>query len=604
MLVSHGRVMNHSSANPGYAKKLDIRFILLNDKYQGGQPTPDHYDLTNDEHFDISQISSGELFLAIGGSVWLDGALKWLPQSKSSKRADNKGLSFVTLIGNKGYLCNSKALHKDLGAYATFFDESSWMYASKQKDGSNVLIPAAELFRFYWAGSKSFSSDLLNNRVENLDNFCVLKDSRLRENGDAEVVVRKKYRKPDAKMIARMICSERNHPTDKYSIAHLSAMHPFYMWKDKTKPTYIQANFPFNDETTIIGYGVKLGSGKLLILSITHCSHRFLSGELYVRMDDNPIELVHPRQGESYQKDSSLRTGYEDNAPQTEVNSDKASDDYEYTDDIEIEDNRFNLPKIRKLSNPNEKKKRVDFESSGVNREQKNTGEQSLTPGGYAGDLPGTNLSVGSGTIGSLSSNQSVNKQSVLVVINVGQRVAGLFEVLQEWQNNKTKVADQITVKDVQWRISGNELDIGVKGVKAISCPYLPLDFWSDENKQENENNKRAYGSKLRWIAVIELTLSVDGADRTYYLIEIGAKNTGYALNLLFKPPSFGSLDENELTLLVNGFRRYFSKQVQLVNVFDIRDTKQAKTINRIAINHSRGESAMALANKVIGKIV
>lgn len=601
MLVSHGRMMNHSSANPNHAKMFDIKFIVLNEHYDGGQPNPSHYDLSDDSNFEVSRISSGELFLATGGSVWLDGVLQWYPKSNSSKKSDNKGLSLATLVGNKGYIAKSGSLKKYLGLYEAFFDENALMYVSKQENGTKLLIPAVELFRFYWSGSKSFTSDLLNKKVENLDSFCVINDSKLRVNGDVQVVVRAKYRLGDARMIARMICSNRHHKDDKYSIAHRSAMHPFVMWTDKTKPTFIQANFPFNDETTITGYGISLPGGDLLVLGIARCSHSFPFAEIYARMDIIPIEVVSSSQDGDQQSGGSV-TVYEDNAPFVTVNSNQASDEYRHTEDINVEDGRFNIPKTKKMHNQNKKKQRCDSGGSGLlTHEKVSPGQQSLTPGGSAGDLPSTNLK--NNDIADNPNDDKSKDKEPPTVIDVAKRVVNLFNCLKAWHESNHVIIDGIEIVNVTWRYEGEPLDIKVEGLKATGCPYLPIDSSSNEDIQKDENNQRSYGSRLRWVAVIEATVSVDGVIRVYYLIEVCAKNSGYALNLLFKPVGFSVLDKSEFSMLINGFRKYFSKQSNLVSVFDIRDKNQANIINRVAVNHSRRESSKALAMKVMGRL-
>jgi hypothetical protein len=318
-------------------------------------------------------------------------------------------------------------------------------------------------------------------------------------------------------------------------------------------------------------------------------------------MDIIPIEVVSPPKDSDQQSGGTI-TVYEDNSPFVTVNSNQASDEDRHTGDIKVEDERFNVPKTRKMHNLNEKKQREDSgRSSKLNHEKESPDQQSLTPGGSAGDFPATNLNTDD--TADNKSDKKAKDEDTPTVINVGKRVVNLFNCLKTWQESNSVIKDGIKIVNVSWRYEGEPLDIKVDGLKATGCPYLPIEISTDEDFQKNENNQRSYGSRLRWVAVLEVTVSVDGATRVYYLIEVGAKNTGYALSLLFKPIGFSVLDKSEFSKLINGFRRYFSKQINLVSVFDIRDQSQANIINRIAVNHSRWESTKALAMKVMGRL-
>lgn len=592
MLVSHGRMMNHPSANPNFAKKIDIKFIVLNDAYDGGTPNSSHYDLSNEDNFDTSQISSGELFLAMGGSVWRDGMLQWYPAVDLVLSEVENNLSTLNINCKNVTMVKYGALKEYLNTYGALLDEDSNLCSVDQDNGSKVFIPAVELFRFYWSGSKCFTSDLLNSKVENLDSFCVIGASMLRENGDAAVLVRKRYRVSDARMIARMICSNRNG-SDKYSIAHQSAMYPFLTWQDKTKPTYIQAKFPFNDETAIEGYVIPLSNGDSLMLGIAYCGHSFPFKDIYARIDKTPIIKTKPLNDTGLSPKRNI-TVYENNAPLVRVDSMSASNLSRFAKGIKVSDKRFAVKKIKSLANPEEKKMVPDSDSTNITHDQTTPINQSLTPGGSAGDLPGTNLDVNN----SEDKKEDKKADKNVTVINPAIRVKNLFDYLESLINTNTEI-HLSKVSSVEWWFGENK--ILVDNIEVTSCPFSLIEGDDEDVVDQNIENQKFYGTKARWIAVIKLKVTIKEQKRVYYLIEVGVKNSGYALNLLYNS-DFSDLDNSVLLEVVERFRNYFSNSGKLSGVFNITD-KNLLLVRREGVNHAQNELAEALAAKVFAKI-
>jgi len=309
----------------------------------------------------VIRIGVGQLPFIVIGSLWTDG---YCQQEKAG------GIErFTNIDVNKSTVQMIKSGHKlndeTLVPYKFYRLGGSGLNAnclaiSNDNDPFNIIIPVAEVIRFYYATSTDMAHALFYGDFKhNLNSILNQKKSGInREQKRYFLKLRQNFSDNDAWTIGRILCSP-----EAYSGA--TRIHDSISRNsiNRRVRNYPETAFPFSGTTSIRARTKRIqsdGKWRHLVFEIEHCTGTFPFEHLFCHRDNDNSIADHETDIPDEEKKPAFKRRKEDYDPEKhEVQSDEEPSRYQSTVVISNPKNRFGVITNKELEKPSKKTKNL-----------------------------------------------------------------------------------------------------------------------------------------------------------------------------------------------------------------------------------------------------
>ena len=233
------------------------------------------------------QIGVGQLPLLAIGSLWHKGQL--LDDTRAVQRRTN----LRSVLINSSTVKLIKAGHQDEGNYAIskfYFDiggiqnglSANCLALERNGDPYGIIIPVAEVIRFYYASSSDLSNIAFSGVYENDFDSMVGELHHMHPEQDMFIIqLRKWLEDDDGWTIGRLLQEPR--ADEAFKLIHRSLVKQSV--NTLHKKAMPETNFPFEGQTNWTAHCINFQSGgknRTLILELLHCTAPFPFSDLHV----------------------------------------------------------------------------------------------------------------------------------------------------------------------------------------------------------------------------------------------------------------------------------------------------------------------------------
>lgn len=280
--------------NPRVAREPALQVIITPFKTNDIQQlTPNQLASASSSIVDYQQqrtilVGSGQLPMLCIGSIWYQGKLQ---NQQAGQMVELRGLHISasnTKVVHAGAKVNEQYLlpfsHYRYGSDGYF----SKMLAIEHKgDPYGILIPMAELVRFYFAVSTDLADAIFSGDLKhNLAGVINPENTWSEPTEQREIIgLRQRFSDEDGWVLARILSSET-----AYQAA--TKVHDAMMRNRlNNKPAQLECGFPFTGYTTLTAHCKSIPDGeqqwRYLALSLTHCTGTFPFRQLTIYRDND-----------------------------------------------------------------------------------------------------------------------------------------------------------------------------------------------------------------------------------------------------------------------------------------------------------------------------
>ncbi len=311
----------------------------------------------DDNERTVIRIGVGQLPFIVIGSLWIDGYCQREKAGKIERFTHidiNK--STVQMI-KSGYKSNSETLvpykFYRLGGAGL---NANCLAISNDNDPFNIIIPVAEIIRFYYATSTDMAHALFYGDLKHdLNSIVNEKKSGInKKQKRCFLKLRQHFSDNDAWTIGRILCSPEAYAGatrihDSISKASIN----------RTNRKYPEAAFPFSGMTSIRARTKRIqsdGKWRHLVFEIEHCTGAFPFEHLFCHRDNDNSIADHETDIPDEEKKLAFKTRKDDYDPEKhEAQSKEEPSRYQPTIVISNPKNRFGAITDKDLEKPNKK---------------------------------------------------------------------------------------------------------------------------------------------------------------------------------------------------------------------------------------------------------
>lgn len=249
-------------------------------------------------------VGSGQLPMLCIGSIWYQGKLQ---NQLAGQMVELRGLlisASTTKVVHAGTKINEQYLlpfsHYRYGSDGYF----SKMLAIEHKgDPYGILIPMAELIRFYFAVSTDLADAIFSGDLKHNLAGVINPENTWSEPAEQREIIglRQRFSDEDGWVLARILNSETTYEA-------ATAVHDAMMRNRlNNKPAHLECSIPFTGRTTLTAHCKPIPVGeqqwRYLVLSLLHCTAAFPFKQLTIyrdndgrkaESDDNPVQEKKP----------------------------------------------------------------------------------------------------------------------------------------------------------------------------------------------------------------------------------------------------------------------------------------------------------------------
>lgn len=227
----------------------------------------------NSDDQECYQVSVGEFFLFSPGCVIKNGTRVWVPELPTifeTLDVSDTNVRFITPANELNNLIPYGVYKLGIASRSTF------IAIERDGDPYSILIPTAEILRFYYSGSSKLNQAIFSSKLTDLNNVLNLKNCSFDDESQSlTVCLRQDYPDDDAAMLGHWYLDERAH---KQVLNVWNALIKFTQLQ-KFNYLPLEIGFPFVGTTLLQGQGVELptpegiAKKRKLILTLIKCSH-------------------------------------------------------------------------------------------------------------------------------------------------------------------------------------------------------------------------------------------------------------------------------------------------------------------------------------------